>query len=47
MVAKTKKRRRMADKKVACVERAQRVQSAGLKEMKPTNSDSDDDDDGT
>ena len=44
---KGKKRRRMADKMVVCVERAQRVQSAGLKEMKPTNSDSDDDDDGT
>ena len=44
---KGKKRCLMADKMVACVERAQRVQSAGLKETKPTNSDSDDDDDGT
>ena len=41
---KAKKRRRMADKMVACVERAQRVQSAGLKELKPANSESDDDD---
>ena len=44
---KAKKRRRMADKMVACVERAQRVQSAGLKELKPANSESDDDDNDT
>ena len=44
---KAKKRRRMADKMVVCVERAQRVQASGLKEMKPSNSESDGDDNDT
>ena len=42
---KAKKRRRIANKMISCVERAQKVQSAGLRELKPSNSDTEDDDD--
>ena len=42
---KAKKRRRIANKMVSCVDRAQKVQSAGLRELKPSQSDTEDDDD--
>ena len=42
---KAKKRRRIANKMISCVGRAQKVQSAGLRDLKPSNSDTEDDDD--
>ena len=42
---KAKKRRRIANKMISCLDRAQKVQSAGLRVLKPSNSDTVDDDD--
>ena len=42
---KAKKRRRIENKMISCVDRAQKVQSAGLRESKPSNSDTEDDND--